>query len=60
MNTYAKAIVGASVAGLGALQIAAADNVITGPEWIKVASVTVAALALIWGVPNQPAPPPAA
>lgn len=53
-NVIAKALIGAVVAGLGALQVAMGDGTITGAEWVQVASVTVAALALIWGVPNAP------
>lgn len=52
VKEIAKAVVGAAVAGLGALGAAVADNVITGPEWVAVAAATVAALGLVWGVPN--------
>lgn len=53
MNKYAKAIVGALVAGLGSLQVALVDNVVTHTEWITVASTTLAALGLVWGVQNK-------
>jgi len=46
-------LVGALVAGLGALQVALADDVLTKVEIINVASVTLAALGLVWGVPNS-------
>ena len=63
MNGVAKSIIGALVAGLGALQVASADSVVTSGEWIQVASVTLAALVLVWGVPNvvskAPSDPPA-
>jgi len=58
LNSVAKSIVGALVAGLGALQVAAADGVVTSGEWIQVASVTLAALVLVWGVPNAPVKAP--
>ncbi len=57
MDRYAKAIVGAVVAGLGALELALMDDLVTLPEWIRVASVTVAALGLVWGVQNTPKGP---
>lgn len=53
MNRYAKAITGALVAGLGGLELALMDNLVTLPEWIRVASVTIAALGLVWGVQNS-------
>jgi hypothetical protein len=59
MDKYAKAIVGALAAGLGALGIAQSDGHITGTEWVYVAATVVGSLGLIWGVPNAPAVPPA-
>lgn len=56
MDQYAKAIVAAVMAGLGALGTALADGSATATEWVVVASSVVAALALVWGVPNAPAP----
>lgn len=53
MGKYAKAIVGAGVAGLTALGTALADGTVTGPEWVGVAIATLGALGLIWAVPNQ-------
>jgi hypothetical protein len=53
MGKYAKAVVGALVAGAGALQVALADNVVTTTEWIQIGSATVAALGLVWGVQNS-------
>lgn len=53
MTKYAKALVGAVVSGLGSLQLALADNVVTTTEWVQVGSATVAALALVWGVQNK-------
>lgn len=53
MNKYAKAIVGALVAGLAALQTALLDDKVTTNEWIAVATAVVTALGLIWGVQNK-------
>lgn len=53
MAKYAKAIVGAIVAALGTTQIALTDSIISPVEWVQIASVTIAALGLIWGVPNE-------
>ena len=54
LGKYTKAIVGAIIAGLSALQVAQADNVITQQEWITVAVAFVTALGVVWGVPNKP------
>lgn len=56
LKPYAKAIVGALVAGLGVLGTALTDGQVTSVEWVGVASATLVALAAVWGVPNtQPA-----
>ncbi|WP_198940591.1 hypothetical protein [Micromonospora sp. CB01531] len=52
---YAKAIVGGLVAGLTALGTALADNQVTTVEWVGVAVATLAALGIVYAVPNQPA-----
>ena len=52
MNKYAKAIVGAIIAGLGPLYLALSDGHVTGQEWITVATATLTALGVVWGVPN--------
>lgn len=52
---YAKAIVGAAVAGLTALGTALADNEVTGVEWVGVAVATLGALGIVYAVPNKPA-----
>jgi hypothetical protein len=49
---YLKAVVGALVAGLGALATALADNAVAPIEWVTVASATLVALGAVWGVPN--------
>lgn len=53
MDKYAKAIVGAVMAFLGALGTALTDGSVTANEWVTIASFTVGALAVIWGVPNK-------
>lgn len=52
---YAKAIVGALVAGLGVLAGALTDGQVTAAEWVAVASAAVGALAVVWAVPNKEA-----
>lgn len=56
---YLKAIVGAVLAGLTALQVALnplADEAvqITSAEWVGIAIATVATFAAVWGTPNKP------
>lgn len=53
LNPYAKAIVGAAVAGLTALGTALADDQVTATEWVTAAIATLAALGLVWAVPNR-------
>jgi hypothetical protein len=53
---YAKAFVGAAVAGLGTLATALADDHVTAAEWVGVATATLVALGVVWAVPNRPAP----
>lgn len=53
IDKYAKAIVGAVVAGLAVLQTAMQDDNMTANEWIGVAAATLGALALVWAVPNS-------
>ena len=55
MSKYAKAVVGALVAGLGTLGTALADDHITGQEWVGVVAATVVALGVVWSVPNKSA-----
>ncbi len=49
---YAKAIIGAAVAGLASAQQALDDGVISSAEGVGIASATLAALALVWAIPN--------
>lgn len=56
---YAKAVVGAVVAGLGVLLTALDDDAVSASEWVAVAIATLTALAAVWAVPNRPADPPA-
>ncbi|MGW9196043.1 hypothetical protein [Micromonospora chersina] len=55
LKPYAKAIVGAAVAGLTALGAALTDDQVTTVEWVGVAVATLAALGVVWAVPNKPA-----
>lgn len=54
---YAKAIVGAVVAGLGVLQQALDDGHVTGNEWLAVTVATLVALGAVWAIPNRPEAP---
>lgn len=58
MSKYAKAFVGAIIAGLATTQVALTDNIISNVEWIQIVSAVVAALGLIWAVPNIKEVPP--
>ena len=51
---YAKAIVGATVAGLGSLYLALDNDVVSTQEWVGVASITIATFGGVWGIPNAP------
>lgn len=54
---YAKAIVGALIAGLSALGIALDDGAVTYQECVTIAIAALTALATVWAVPNaQPEP----
>lgn len=52
MTAYLKAITGALIAGLGSLYQALDNDNVTGQEWVAVAIATLAALGIVWGVPN--------
>lgn len=52
---YAKAFVAAGLAFTGSLGTALLDSTVTPAEWCTVAGATLAALALVWGIPNKPA-----
>lgn len=54
MMKYAKAIVGAVVAGLTSLQAALDDGGITAQEGVAAAIATLGALGLVWAIPNGP------
>jgi hypothetical protein len=54
MSKYAKAIVGAMVAGLTAL-LPALDGGVTAAEWTVAVIGFLTALGLVWAVPNTPA-----
>lgn len=52
MTAYLKAITGALIAGLGSLYQALDNEAVTAQEWVAVAIATLAALGIVWGVPN--------
>lgn len=52
VSQYMKAITAAVVTGLGTLQVAYSDNVVTTQEWVGIAIATVVALGGVWAVPN--------
>lgn len=54
LNGSMKAVFAGVIAFLGALQTAMLDDVVTNAEWVTIASATVAALALVYGVSNDP------
>lgn len=54
---YAKAFIGAAVAGLGALGTALADDHVSTAEWAGVALAAAVALGAVWRVPNAAVPP---
>ena len=56
MAKYAKAIVGALVAGLGALVTGLTDNTLSTAEWLVAAIAFLTALGVVWAVPNKPTP----
>jgi len=52
MDKYAKAVVGAAVAGLGSVGTALGDDVVSPQEWVTAAIVALVALATVWAIPN--------
>lgn len=54
MSKYAKAVVGALVAGLTAL-LPALDAGVNAAEWVTAAVAFLVALGVVWAVPNRPA-----
>jgi hypothetical protein len=50
---YAKALIGAVVAGLASLQQALDDGVVNPQEGTGVAIAFLSGLALVWAVPNK-------
>lgn len=54
LNSSMKAVFAGVIAFLGSLQTAMLNDVVTNAEWVTIASSTVAALALVYGVSNDP------
>lgn len=52
MSKYAKAVVGAIIAGLGPLYLALDDGRLTSQEIVTVVAAFLTALGVVWGVPN--------
>lgn len=50
---YAKAVIGALVAGLGALGVALEDGAINSQEYVTIAAAFLVALGAIFAVPNS-------
>lgn len=59
ISNIAKAVFAGVIAGLGALQIAGADNHFTAKELIETAVVALSAFVATYWVPNAPTPAPA-
>lgn len=57
-KNYSKAIVGALLAGLGALAVALEDNSVNMQEWVTVATAVLMSFGVVWGVPNKKAKTP--
>lgn len=53
---YAKAVVGALLAGLGALLPSLSTGHVTATQWVLIAIASLSTLAGVWATPNSPAP----
>jgi hypothetical protein len=53
-SPYLKAVVGALLAGLGALKLALGDNTVSHQEMVEIAIVTLGVLYGVWQTPNKP------
>lgn len=51
--TYAKAIIGAVLAGLGTAQVAVQDDIINTQEWIGISIAVLTVFAGVFGLPNK-------
>lgn len=54
MSYYLKAIAAALITGLGSLQVAYSDQVLTTQEIVGIAIATAVALGGVYAVPNKP------
>lgn len=50
---YAKALIGALIAGLASLQQGLDNGAVSAQEWTGVAIATLSGLALVWAIPNR-------
>lgn len=53
MKHYAKALIGAAVAGLTAIGTALEDGAVSPQEWITAATAVLVAFGAVWVVPNK-------
>lgn len=53
-DSVAKAVVGAALAGITALQTALADGSVSTSEWLSVAAAVLVVAGGVWGVTNKP------
>ncbi len=53
IDVYLKALVGALIAGLGAIQTGLADGSMTSQEYVTAAIAFVVALGLVYAIPNS-------
>lgn len=60
MSQYAKAIVGAIIAGLSSIAVAMESGPVTREDILAAVIATLVAAAGVWAVPNKPAEPPEA
>ena len=58
LDRYAKAVIGATTAALGAVLTGLADGHVTATEWVMAALAGVAGLGAVWATPNAPAAQP--
>ncbi len=52
-RTVAKALIAAATAFVGSLGTALAEGDVSGTEWCAIAGTTIAALGLVYQVPNK-------
>lgn len=53
IKTVAKSIAGGATAFGASFAAAYSDQVVTTGEWVTIVVATIAAAAIVWGVPNK-------